>query len=251
MKDSTDATEKTSRRRFTKTVASALVAMPVISSLSSCAQKPPTPGQPPATPSPQPSGTPGVEFERGINPPVIIDGGSLSISLDTRLEQDDTNESPRPWKHTQQDRVYGAITAVRLMNEVGDPLRPSQPDFPVGLSDSLELKISLQTAGPENGAGVVTYDPLPTEPQFLLTNTGEGRTFEIRYVEKIDNPDKLHKRTRPHKKYRRDKLKTGHLTSKVFRIGKVQIIVGATNFEAGESVADNGFRIVVFMRDPS
>jgi hypothetical protein len=95
------------------------------------------------------------------------------------------------------------ITAVRLMNEAGDPVRPGQPDFPVGPSDSLQLKIWLQTAGLENGAGEVTYDePLPTEPQFLLTNTGEERTFEIRYVERIDNPDKVYKRKRPNKKYR-------------------------------------------------
>ncbi len=38
MEDSTDANGKTSRRRFTKTVASALVAVPVLSSLSSCYQ---------------------------------------------------------------------------------------------------------------------------------------------------------------------------------------------------------------------
>lgn len=39
MKDSTDAKEKTSRRSFAKSVATALVAAPVLSSLSSCAHK--------------------------------------------------------------------------------------------------------------------------------------------------------------------------------------------------------------------
>lgn len=126
------------------------------------------------------------------NPPIIIDGGSLSISLDTRLKQENTGIPPRPWKHTQEEPRYGAITKVRLMNEVGDQLHD---DFAIAAGASLELKIWLQTASPENPFGEVTYDPAPAEPQFLLTNTGTGGTFEIRYPEKIDNPDKLHKKS--------------------------------------------------------
>ena len=249
MNDSQDVPKKTSRRRFTKTAASALVAMPVIASLSSCKDKSVSPPSPPGTPTPRPTGTPSPESS---NPPIIIDGGSLSISLDTRLQQVDTHEPPRTWKHTQQDRVYGAITRIRLMNEYGDAVRPGQLDFPVGVSDSLELKIWLQTAGDENAAGEVTYDPVSAEPQFLLTNTGESRTFEIRYVEKIDNPDKVYKKKRPQKKYRREKLKagTGTILGKVFRIGKVGIKVAANSYETDASAADEGFRIVVFMKNP-
>jgi hypothetical protein len=138
------------------------------------------------------------------------------------------------------------------MNEYGDPVRPEQLDFPVGVSDSLELKIWLQTAGEENAAGEVIYDPVSAEPQFLLTNTGESRTFEIRYVEKIDNPDKVYKKKRPQKKYRREKLKagTGTILGKVFRIGKVGIKVAANSYETDASAADEGFRIVVFMKNP-
>ena len=40
MDDFTDGKGKTSRRRFAKTVASALVAVPIISSLSSCSEQP-------------------------------------------------------------------------------------------------------------------------------------------------------------------------------------------------------------------
>ena len=238
MNDSEDAREKTSRRRFAKSAASALVAMPVISALTSCAKKEPQPPSPPGTPTPQPTGTPMMESS---NPPIIIDGGSLSISLDTRLKQQNTGIPPRPWKHTQEEPRYGAITKVRLMNEVGDQLHD---DFAIAAGASLELKIWLQTASPENPFGEVTYDPAPAEPQFLLTNTGTGGTFEIRYPEKIDNPDKLHKTKRPHKKYRREKLAT-----KFFRIGKVGVAVGAINYETPESAADNGFRIVVFLKD--
>ncbi|MGI9166163.1 MAG: hypothetical protein ACR2G5_07235 [Pyrinomonadaceae bacterium] len=73
-------------------------------------------------------------------------------------------------------------------------------------------------------AGEVTYDePLPTEPQFLLTNTGAGRTFEIRYVEKIDKPDKLYKRRRSHQKYWRDKSKPIFSTAKSFGSEKCRL----------------------------
>jgi hypothetical protein len=139
------------------------------------------------------------------------------------------------------------------MNEYGEPVRPGQAtDFPVRDGEPLQLKISLQTAGSEDEDGNVMYGSLPSEPQFLLTNTGDGGTFDIRYVEKIDNPDKVYKKRRPTKKYRRDKLKTGPFTSKVFRIGKVEITIGATNFVAeGDTVAENGFRIIVFMLDAS
>jgi len=127
------------------------------------------------------------------------------------------------------------------MNEVGDSLHD---DFPIASGDSLQLKIWLQTASPENPFGEVTYDAVPAEPQFLLTNTDTGGTFEIRYVEKIDNPDKLHKKKRPHKKYRREKV-----SSKYFRIGKVGVAVGPMSFETPDSAADYGFRIVVFLKD--
>ena len=85
MKDSPDAKEKTSRRNFAKSVATALVAAPVVSSLGPHAQPPDT-----ITPTLEPIVTP--LYSSG-NPPVIIDGGSLGVSSPATLERDSDNEN--------------------------------------------------------------------------------------------------------------------------------------------------------------
>ncbi len=116
--------EKTSRRRFAKTIASALVAVPVASSLSSCSPSPnPTSlALDASTPTPQPSPSPN-EIIRAGNPPVIIDGGSLMVLSARRLRKHDDDESLelRPSANRKAARGLDDATSMPVM----DPFRAS------------------------------------------------------------------------------------------------------------------------------
>ena len=239
MNDFEDAKKKTSRRRFAKTAASALVAMPVISSLSSCAQKQPTPPSPPGSPSPQPSpsGSPRIGVERGSNPPIIIDGGSLSILT---VPEFDTTSPPAPFKYTPKDDAYKVISGVIVISDDGQPL----VSYALATNEVLEVSVWIGTVV-KNG-NEYDYDPVDvaTPPDMKIT-AGKTLTNPLTIVtdEEIKSPKRSPKKKNPPKylQYLNEKWKTKG--NKEFRIAAVEAKVGVQLLlRAAES--DYGFKIV-------
>lgn len=251
MKNDSDNAKKTSRRLFGKTLATALVAAPVISSLSSCnPSQPPTPGQPNApTPNPSPDYKKTDDRILSNNPPVIIDGGSLSIETAAIFKSVDTGTGPRPWKHTQRGtHEYRAISRVRITDgDDGDSVFGTLRHIDVS-GGVVEVGIWLEiVAGIDSSSGDVIYDTaLPTEPQLLLTNN-DGGHIQIDCTEPIDGlePEPHFKGKRKFRRYRHNFINQ----IKFFRIGKVRVVTGGITYEAGHETgsnkADAGFRIIL------
>jgi hypothetical protein len=257
MKPHDDQSEKTSRRHFVRTVATTLVAAPVISSLSACSQPPaPTPttttGTPtPTTPTTDITAQKGPFIITGNRPPVIIDGGSLHISSAVKLKYDTTGPTARRYKHTQVEGdiaypdTYGHATKVRVINDYGD--YPYLCDEEVR-GRELVVNIWLQK-GVRNADGTITYDPIPIEPHFVLRDTpgSDPSSFVIEYPETIGGTiEEQMKGAKVRAKYG----KLG-VTGRPFRIGQVHVLLaGDTCYDSQppsdqNKVAENGFRILI------
>lgn len=257
MKKSRDNSEKTSRRSFNKRIATALVAAPVLSALSSCKRQEgnrssttQTNESPSPTPSPTPPGT--SYLVRPGNPPIIIDDGSFTINLASKVVPQDLGGTRRRYRHTQESpRVYGAITHIRLINDYGEMLC----NFPVGSGAVMELKMWIETGTDTNG--VITYSGLTADydPDFVLTNQDNG-SFEFRYgaeeKDKFKEPQKHYKKKRLHWRYEvKDKGNGANL--RLFRVGKVGVTVNSNSCTVGgetpDNQADNGFRVIIELAD--
>jgi len=249
MKDSTDAKEKTSRRSFAKTVATALVAVPVGSSLRSHAQPPGT-----ITPSPQPVVTPLTYPTEGGNPPVIIDGGSLGISTPATLERIDDNENlPREYNYKFRERnrtselSLGPIRDLRITDDYGDLLWAQH------LEDGETLKVYLwiqkvkdhgEKGDEDDDTDTADYDDIDDAnvPEVVI----QGGALEIRSDKKMPKVGKLLKRkVRNPKRYERHDW-----DNRSFRLAKVQVWVtsgGSTTskYTSPLEIADRGFRVTL------
>jgi hypothetical protein len=252
MKDSTDAKEKTSRRGFTKTIATALVAVPVISSLSSCAKKPETP---PAMPSPQPS----PPRESGANPPVIIDGGSLQIMIPAKLKEgkDEPITPPRKYDKKYSPDPPNALGAIKGIHIIDDYAYSLLPEYTLLNNDTLQVQIWIAkvTKDEDNPTqnGEVVYEDISqhNDPDIVI----QGGLVEVRLDKKLDddNNRKLYKRKKKNqKRYHIHDWMGGHSP---FRVAKLKVIVSSKPndpiYTAEEDPAthinplDNGVRIIL------
>jgi hypothetical protein len=247
MNDSTDAKEKTSRRRFAKSVATALVAAPVVSSLRYRAQPPDTIKLFPhaaVTPLPYPT-------ESG-NPPVIIDGGSLGISSPATLEKvDDTETSPKKYDYKYRERnrtnelSLGPITYIRINDDYGDLLWEQH----LGTGETLKVYLWIQKVKDHGEHGdedddtdTADYDPIndPDKPEIII----QGGALEIRSDKKMPKVGKLLKRKiRNPKRYERHDW-----DNRSFRIAQVKLFVSSSAsalYTSPPEIADRGFRITL------
>ena len=245
MKDSEDAPKTTSRRRFTKTAASALVAMPVISSLSSCAQRQPPLPPPPGTPSPQPSpsGSPRIGVERGSNPPIIIDGGSLSILTVPRFEKSDDETDVFKFKHIPDDENYRKIKGVIIISDDAQPL----VNYALANdTEVLEVSIWIETVRKKFLQDEYDYDGVDVSVRADMIITA-GKTsanqLTIRTDEEIKNPKRSPKRKNDPKYRRYLKGDWDSKGNKQFRIAAVGAKVGPTVL-LPPAESDYGFKIV-------
>jgi len=245
MKDSTNAKEKTSRRSFAKSVATALVAAPVVSSLSSCAKPQDTTNS-----SSPPSGTSPYLTDSG-NPPVIIDGGSLSISSPATLEDvEDTETTPKKYDHKYRERnkatlPLGAIKRMLLTNDYGDPLL----DRTLQSGETLKVYLWIQkvkehgeTGNDDDDTDVAQYDNIANQavPEVII----QGGALEIRSDREFSKDRKLFKRAnRNPKRRQRNDWDPGHAP---FRIARVKVLVNDVEVPPSPFVnADKGFRITL------
>ena len=246
MKDSPDAKEKTSRRSFAKTVASALVAVPVGSSLGSHAQ-------PPATVKPGPKPMVTLLYSSG-NPPVIIDGGSLGVSSPATLERNSDNESmPKEYnyKFTERNKTgglsLGRIVDLLVTDDYGNLLWEQH------LNDGETLKVYVwiqkvkddgEKGDEDDDTDTADYDPIhdPNIPELII----QGGELEIRSDKKLPKVGKLLKRTvRNPKRYERHDW-----DNRSFRLAQVQVWLtsgGTTTskYISPAGAADKGFRITL------
>lgn len=254
MKESTnDATGKTSRRHFARTVASALVAVPVISALTSCATQPdsnsPT-NRTNETPTPQPSPTPDPK-ERGGDPPVIIDGGSLTILTPAvfKREDDDAQAQPKEYDHKftqKKDASIGRIKRIRIINDYGDEV---YPEYLLKDGETAQVHLWKQKAtrggDDEEDTDTASYPNInaSAHPDVII----QGGKLEIRMDKNFLGTRKrlFKRRGRNHKRYHVNDWQGG---DDPFRIGKVKVLVNnALKFEsttANPDQADDGFRVI-------
>src|SRR2546423_9863019 len=247
MKDSTDAKEKTSRRSFAKSVATALVAAPVVSSLSSCAQKP---GTVPGTPSPHP-------YRDEANPPVIIDGGSFQVMIPATLDKrSDDNVPPKKYKnrfYQRKDSSLGAIKKIHIIDDYADDLLA---EYHLG-NQTMQVHIWIAKATEfgdyESDTDTATYDPpstSPIPPERLPDIVIQGGKIEIRMDKDLDNDNKrkIFKRAgRNQRRYHIHDWEGGHSP---FRIAKVVVMMSSSQTALYDSERDhtnveNGFRIIL------
>jgi hypothetical protein len=242
MKDPTDPKEKTSRRSFAKTVASALVAVPVGSSLRSHTEPPVR-----VKPTSQPTVTP--LYSSG-NPPVIIDGGSLGVSSPATLERKSDNEStPKEYnyKFTERNKTgglsLGRIVDVLITDDYGNSLLAQH------LNDTDTLKVYVwiqkvkdngQSGDEDDDTDTVAYDPIHDAniPELII----QGGELEIRSDKKLPKVGKLLKRTvRNPKRYERHDW-----DNRSFRLAQVKAFVNNVEVPGSPFVnADKGFRITL------
>lgn len=249
MKEPADATGKTSRRRFAKTVASALVAVPVISTVSSCSQPPENKrggNDNAASPTPQPSPEPDNMFARSGNPPVIIDGGSLGVlSPATLKEFDDDETTPKKYDHKfkEKNNVLGVIRAVRINNDYGDLLMEHR----LSGSDTLKVHLWIQKVTREMGdddddTDQATYEGIadPNIPEVIV----QGGALEIRMDKNLPKYKKLFKRAgRNPKRFQRHDW-----DGRPFRVAMVKVFVSSSPnpiYTSSLADADNGFRVIL------
>jgi hypothetical protein len=248
MKDSPDAKEKTSRRSFAKTVATALIAAPVVSSLSSCAQPS---GTPSPTPSPQPS--PRVRTY-GANPPVIIDGGSFQIAIPATLIRELNTDPPippdPPKKHLYKfkqtpNNPLGAIKGIFIIDDYAYQLLP---EYTLSNNQTLQVhiwvaKVETEAEDPNNDTDTVGYEDISAHahPDIII----QGGKIEIKMDKNITFDKKLLKReTRNPKRYYIHDWEQ----RKPFRIAQVKVFVSGNPqaiFSSQPGDLDNGFRITL------
>lgn len=234
MKDST-VKEKTSRRSFAKTVATALVAAPVVSSLSSC-QKSVTLPEPPYT-------------DAG-NPPVIIDGGSFEISIPATLvsHPDDPNPTNPPkrynYKFKPKANKPGRIKGIHIVDDYCREILK----YMLGSNDTLQLQIWIaevdnDSENIDTGSGEVIYKALGQLPDIVI----QGGNVEIRMDKDISkNERKLFKGEKKNKKRYHINDWNGGTTP--FRIAKVLFYVSSQAnpvYTSTEADLENGFRVIL------
>lgn len=244
MKDSTDAKEKTSRRSFAKSVATALVAAPVVSSLSSCAQKPTT--------------APARPYRDDANPPVIIDGGSFQVMIPATLDKhsDDDNVPPKKYKNKysqRKDSSLGAIKKIHIIDDYADNRLAEYPLNGQALQVHIWIAKATEAGDYENDTDTATYDPPSTSPipaGRLPDIVIQGGKIEIRMDADLDNDNKrkIFKRAgRNQRRYHLHDWEGGHSP---FRLAKVKVLVGPNQTVQYDSETDpisleNGFRIIL------
>ena len=237
MKDSTDAKEKTSRRSFAKSVATALVAAPVVSSLSSCAKSDSVTTSPPA-------------YE-GANPPVIIDGGSFQISIPGTLKQGpDDPIPPKPpksykYKFKQKGNKPGAIKGIHI---VDDYCRDILKGYMLGSDETLQIQIWIAEVDNDledidNASGEVKYKPLGDQPDIVI----QGGKIEIRTDKDFSSSErKLFKGKKNNKK--RYHINDWNGGTSPFRIAQVMVYVSSKAdpvYTSTESHLEDGLRIIL------
>ncbi len=250
MKDSPDAKEKTSRRNFAKSVASALVAVPVASSLSSAAQPPGATGRTSsnADSRPHPSAIVVGDYMRTGNPPVIIDGGSLEVSSPATLKKfDDDESSPKSFKNKYKERnsttPLGLIKGIRIIDDYGAALLERE----LLNGETLKVYLWIQKVTSEQGDDdddndVIAYGAIanPTIPDIII----QGGALQIRLDKDISKDKKLFKRQARNPKRRQlNDWSGGHSP---FRVGQVKVFVN--NVEVPPTLPidpDMGIRIIL------
>ena len=257
MKEFPDTAEKTSRRRFTKTIASALVAAPVISSLSSCAQNPESDNRGiSATPSPQPS--PPTKEDRGINPPVIIDGGSLTLLAPgklMRIEDDQTPPKHYDFKYKQKnDGAFGPIKGIHIIDDYADEVLR---EYTLGSGESLQVhiwiaRVTRQTGSEDDDTDAADYEPIATNPPLPPPNIIiQGGRLEFRMDRKANGDGKkvFKRRGKNQKRYLINDWDVGNTP---FRFARVKVLVNPNqivkyNSDDHPNDVEKGFRILLLI----
>ncbi|HYX41347.1 MAG TPA: hypothetical protein VE821_06605 [Pyrinomonadaceae bacterium] len=240
MSKPTDPTTKQSRRRFAKTIAAALVAAPALAALSSCTTTPTTNGNAgnqntTPCPSPSPYGTPiptHIEFT-GIEPPIIVDGGSCEIT--TLEEFSPKSGQPNHFELKPGQTTYKGVKGATVLNEYGTVLK----GYAVSATQTLTVNVWFG-AVKSVSSDVVDYDAPENDPQVVLKANGAGTSFDLFAVEALGQRKNEFKGKRLGKKYVIDKWKNG---AKEFHLAKVQVLVDGVGDVFAQ--ADQGFTIVV------
>lgn len=243
MKDSTDAKEKTSRRSFAKSVATALVAAPVLSSLSSCAHK-------------SDIGTTSPPEYLGANPPVIIDGGSFEISIPATLKKQEPDDPipPNPpsppksykYKFKQKGNKPGPIKGIHI---VDDYCRDVLKDYMLGSNETLQVQIWIAQVDNDledidNASGEVKYKDPGQLPDIVI----QGGKIEIRMDKDISsNERKLFRGKKNNKK--RYHINDWDSGTTPFRLAQVMVYVSSKSdpvYTSTEDHLEDGLRIILY-----
>jgi hypothetical protein len=247
MKESSQAAEKTSRRGFTKTVASALVAVPVLASLTSCSKEKQV-GEPGTTPSPSPKASP-LNYERGANPPVIIDGGSFTLIAAGTLERiPDPETVPKRYDfkfHQKNATSFGPLKGIHIIDDYGYDLLA---EYILQSGETLKVNMWIAkahaTGHDEDDDDAATYDSISDLPNIIV----QGGTFEVRMDKKIDKDRKLFKRKgKNQKKYQINDWDGG---TTPFRLERIRVMVNGTKKWYSDdypNIEENGFRIYLLV----
>lgn len=234
MVEKDDSVEKTSRRDFTKTIAAALVAAPVVASMAARGDSKPSDG----APSPQPSPTTKAEGDAGDRshgPPIIIDDGSLVIDLPDELHNDTSGTILARKRVTKGINTHIAfIQVVTEREKVVETVRyPTSGD----LASGHRLRISLDMK-PDNSS---------TGDRVVSLIIVSGSPYSIESTKKLKDKEQSNKKFRPHRH------KFPETAGYKISIGKWELLPNAseTPVHSGEnngSIAS--FRILVTFSHP-
>jgi len=248
-----NASQKSSRRNFTKSAAAAFVAAP-LASLQTNAEVVNTETQTEEkNKQNQKQSTTKQRSQSKLLvhehiPPLGVGGGSFFIELYHQLERISDGSAPRPQRYTAPNdtgRRYGDIYSIRVLTEVEDEYEKRDYYFPLGVRPQLRLWFQNW-----NGTG---FDDITTSPNVVIK--GGDTTIASQLLIEIENPqgggptlqrDPLH-----HKEHRKQKHRHKGRGAQGFRIGGWQIAdSGGRPFPDLEEYGYDGYYLFVSFYNP-
>lgn len=242
--------KKTSRRDFTKSVTTALVSVPFLSSMAE--------GRAPDNPKKTKLAFPCEEVMRTDHiPPPDLYGGSFHIELSHTLSKRTGQHGPsaRPERRfadvPSDAEQYGTIAYIMILTDFRECLSYYSYEFPSTYDP--QLRLWLQEV---SGSDEFAFDPLTTEPQIIIQGNipdGGRLTLMMESRKALGSRKATHKKDRPHK-YEHPHPGSGGV--KDFRIGQWQITdsngIQIMDFfdNAGTSKANN-YRFMIYCNDPT
>ena len=230
MKNDSDPNEYTSRRTFTKSIATTLISTPIIASAISCRpssntnQNSPTPSSPTPTPTPSPTtSVPGlVRVDVCVKPPptggedhipplLLGEGGSFKVESAHELTDQPEPINPpkgnRKWRYktTGTMEKYGNIEKIQVIIESKKYL-DSRSTY-VLTDEKNGLKMWLQPWDNSTGSWKQPPPSETSEPDILLQGKSGGSSYDSLFLEVDDKfskkiKDRHNKKDRPHKQVR-------------------------------------------------
>ena len=238
-----DELSKTSRRTFTKSVAAALAITPFTSSSITGQERREIPGfcqENPDSPWVGTCGELGVPQSEPHEPPIGVEGGSLTMECEEKMHREDAALTPpRKYLYDFENYTYGHIRRLEVVTEYDSVFTYHCYKLNVDYITSPKLQIWLQRLRKldeveEGGYPWIVSDIDPTtEPHILFTYRPIDEPERLDGAV-IESDKKLGDVKKGFKKEQMFKHKHNGYGETHFRIGRWRVINGDGSFLAGD-----------------